>query len=792
MMEIENYSRDQLIRELSELHNENASLKQQILNAASGDALSVDQPLLRTLVDLLPAFVYVKDTESRFLMANESCAHYMGAESSKDLLGKTDADFYPPHIAEGFRAEEMEVLKGIPLINKEETGVLNDSGPIILLTTKVPLKDSIGNIIGLVGTSFDVTEMKKISEARIVSESNLQALINNTNESIWSLDKDFNLIICNDNFRISYQAAYNIELRLGDNLLEILSPALRELWKPKYDTALSGQRISFEFHETIQNTLYYFNVYLNPIYTNGKVTGVSALSVNINERKAAELALKESEEWFRSLFEQSGDGIFYLTLDGSIMAVNKSFAEMHGYSQDEILKMNIRSLDCVDSQQVYDERAERLKRGEKLKFEVEHFHKDGHRIPLEVTTGLITMGNTSYIMASHREITERKLAENAIIKAREKAEQSDRLKSAFLANMGHEIRTPMNGILGFSELLKNKSLTGEEQQEYVAIIEKSGARMLNIINDLIDLSKIESGLMNVNKSRYNINEQTEYIYSFFKPETESRGLLFYVFNGLTHDEAFIETDKEKVNAVLINLIKNSIKFTDKGSIKFGYTKKPGSLEFFVKDTGVGISPEQKEIIFERFRQGSESLNRNYEGAGLGLSISKSFVEMLGGTIWMVSKMGEGSAFYFTVPYDSELSSRKIVDDSKTEIRSKKQNLNVLIAEDDEFSSLLISSIVKNISNEILFAKTGREAIEICRDEPGIDLILMDIKMPDTDGYTATKQIRKFNEKVIIIAQTSYAQTGDREKALESGCNDYISKPILKNDLLSMIKKHFED
>jgi CheY-like chemotaxis protein len=350
----------------------------------------------------------------------------------------------------------------------------------------------------------------------------------------------------------------------------------------------------------------------------------------------------------------------------------------------------------------------------------------------------------------------------------------------------------MNGILGFSELLKNKSLSGEEQQEYVAIIEKSGARMLNIINDLIDLSKIESGLMNVNKSRYNINEQTEYIYSFFKPETESRGLLFYVFNGLTHDEAFIETDKEKVNAVLINLIKNSIKFTDKGSIKFGYTKKPGSLEFFVKDTGVGISPEQKEIIFERFRQGSESLNRNYEGAGLGLSISKSFVEMLGGTIWMVRKMGEGSAFYFTVPYDSELSSRKIIDDSKTEIRSKKQNLNVLIAEDDEFSSLLISSIVKNISNEILFAKTGREAIEICRDKPGIDLILMDIKMPDTDGYTATKQIRKFNEKVIIIAQTSYAQTGDREKALESGCNDYISKPILKNDLLSMIKKHFED
>jgi PAS domain S-box-containing protein len=795
-MDYTNFSRDQLIMELSELRNENASLKQQILNSTSGgtakDTLSVDQPLLRTLVDLLPAYVYVKDSESRFLMANESCAQYMGALSSHDLIGKTDADFYPAHLAEGFRAEELEVLKGIPLINKEESGVLNGTGEIILLTTKVPLKDNNGNIIGLVGTSFDITEMKKISEARIASESNLQALINNTNESIWSLDKDFNLIICNDNFRNSYLAAYNVDLMLGINLLEILSPAMRELWKPKYDIALSGQRISFEFHETIQNTLYYFNVYLNPIYTSGKVTGVSALSVNINERKSAELALKESEEWFRSLFEQSGDGIFYLTPDGKIMAVNKSFAEMHGYSQDEILKMNIRSLDCADSQVVYDERFERMRRGEKLKFEVEHFHKDGHRIPLEVTTGLITMGNKSYVMASHREITERKLAENAIIKAREKAEQSDRLKSAFLANMGHEIRTPMNGILGFSELLKNKTLSGEEQQEYVSIIEKSGARMLNIINDLIDLSKIESGLMSVHKSRYNINEQTDYIYSFFKPETESRGLLFYSLNGLPHNEAFIETDKEKVNAVLINLIKNSIKFTDRGSIKFGYTEKPGNLEFFVRDTGVGISPEQKEIIFERFRQGSESLSRNYEGAGLGLSISKSFVEMLGGTIWMESKLGEGSAFYFTVPYDSGVAEKKLVDESKAETRGKKHNLNVLIAEDDEFSSLLISSIVKNISSEILFARTGREAVDICRSHPGLDLILMDIKMPDTDGYNATKQIRRFNEKVVIIAQTSYAQTGDREKALEAGCNDYISKPILKNDLLSMIKRHFED
>ena len=782
-MNEDNVSRDQLIKELSELRTENSSLRQKIADISSGISGTgfpcIDQTLLRTLVDLLPAFVYVKDRDSRFLLANESCAHYMGAVSSQDLIGKTDADFYPPHLAEGFRAEELEVLKGIPIIGKEEKGFLNGSAQKILLTTKVPLKDDNGNIIGLVGTSFDITEMKKISEARIASESNLQALINNTNESIWSLDKNFNLIICNDNFRNSYLAAYNVDLKIGINLVDVLSPELRQLWKPKYDTALSGKRISFEFSENIQNSFYYFNVFLNPIYSEEKITGVSALSINITSQKTIEAALREREEWFRNLFEQSSDGLFYMTLDGNIVAVNQSFAEMHGYTKSEIMSMNISDLDCLEPKQFYKERLERLIKGEKLKFEVEHFHKNGHRIPLEVTTGKITMGNVDYILSSHRDITEKKIAEeslriseenfrvlfeesplptvlseiptgkiafvnrrmaelinmdpkditgktandlgllndpedlqkltslietngfvdnveidkiqndseagtdlifmrlvtlmgknycltviqditerkraeNAIIKAREKAEQSDRLKSAFLANMGHEIRTPMNGIMGFSELLKNKTLTGEEQQEYVNIIEKSGARMLNIINDLIDLSKIESGLMNVQKSKFNINEQTDYIYAFFKPEIDSRGLRFYALNGLKTDEAYIETDKEKLNAVIINLIKNAIKFTDKGWIEFGYTRKPGYFEFFVRDTGVGISPEQREIIFERFRQGSESLNRNYEGAGLGLSISKSFVEMLGGTIWMESKVGEGSSFYFTVPGQSEI------------------------------------------------------------------------------------------------------------------------------------------
>jgi hypothetical protein len=241
----------------------------------------------------------------------------------------------------------------------------------------------------------------------------------------------------------------------------------------------------------------------------------------------------------------------------------------------------------------------------------------------------------------------------------------------------------------------------------------------------------------------------------------------------------------------MNLVKNAIKFTQSGSIDFGYRIKDEFIEFFVKDTGTGIPPDKIRVIFERFRQGSEMHNRNYEGAGLGLAISKAFTEMLGGKIWAESTYGKGSAFYFTIPY---IKSAKTDKESIEVIVGTKEhnqisNLKILVAEDDIFSDLLITKAVKNLSKNILHAKTGIEAISVLKENPDIDLVLMDIRMPDLDGYETTRQIRTFNQEVIIIAQTAYGLVGDKEKAIEAGCNDYVSKPINQALLLNTINKY---
>ncbi|NPD45526.1 MULTISPECIES: ATP-binding protein [unclassified Lentimicrobium] len=379
-----------------------------------------------------------------------------------------------------------------------------------------------------------------------------------------------------------------------------------------------------------------------------------------------------------------------------------------------------------------------------------------------------------------------------LLLSKDRAEESDRLKSSFLANMSHEIRTPMNGIMGFASLLKMPELSPEERKESIEIIEKSGQRMLNIINDIIDISKIESGLMEVYIKESDINDQVQYIYTFFKPEVEAKGMKLILKNQYSRVPTIIKTDSEKVFAILTNLVKNAIKYSAKGIIEYGFEIKGNFLEFYVKDDGIGIAQGRQEAVFERFIQADISNKMALSGAGLGLSITKAYVELLGGKIWLESQEGKGSTFFFTLPYQipEESETIKTTEQTKVEEIDYLKSLKIMIAEDDETSKTLIVKLVRKLSKEIIEVTSGIEAVEQCCKHSDIDLILMDIQMPEMNGHEATQEIRKFNKEVIIIAQTAYGLAGDKEKALEAGCNEYLAKPIDNIELYSLIKKYF--
>ncbi|WP_052158210.1 hybrid sensor histidine kinase/response regulator [Lacinutrix jangbogonensis] len=387
---------------------------------------------------------------------------------------------------------------------------------------------------------------------------------------------------------------------------------------------------------------------------------------------------------------------------------------------------------------------------------------------------------------------ERSEMAKSLVLAKEKAEESNRLKSAFLANMSHEIRTPMNGIIGFSDLLKEPEISIEEQQNYLRIIDQSGKRMLSIINDIIDISKIESGQMSVTKTPTDINSLLKFILTFFKPLAKEKKLKIKLIKKDAVYPLIVNTDKEKVYAVFTNLVNNAIKYSDEGTISFGYTLIDESIAFFVKDQGIGIDNKNHKAVFERFIRESNANIMAVQGAGLGLPISKAYVNMLGGKIWVNSNKKKGITASFTIPNLSvlpkEINNLDVIIYKDRE-DNKRGKLKFLIAEDDKISELLITLLVKNYSREILIARNGKEAIELCKLHKDIDLVLMDVNMPELNGYEAVTAIRKFDKNLIIIAQTAHALNNDKEKLISLGFNDYLTKPIKKESLLKKIDNY---
>ena len=398
-------------------------------------------------------------------------------------------------------------------------------------------------------------------------------------------------------------------------------------------------------------------------------------------------------------------------------------------------------------------------------------------LPTNITNTLETICHQASV-ALYRQKIEEKLKESKI-----KAEESDRLKSAFLANMSHEIRTPMNGILGFSQLLLRSDQPREKTNRFLKIIYNNSKQLLNIINDIIDISKIETGQISIYNNNTNINEICIDLLNIFESDLEKNdkhNIDLEFIPGLSNNDSFAFFDGSRLNQILANLIGNAVKFTEKGFVKFGYTITPDgkNIEFFIHDSGIGISSQKIEIIFERFKQADDRINRQFGGTGLGLTISKQLVELMGGKLWVESEPGVGSIFRFLIPYVSNIKNLNIplYLNGEIEINNLKDK-TILIVEDEYTSFLFIESLFEELDAKLIWVETGASAIEMVKINPLISLILMDIRIPDMSGYEITAKIKELRPDLPIIAQTANAMEGDMEKALNAGCDDYISKPI---------------
>jgi len=521
----------------------------------------------------------------------------------------------------------------------------------------------------------------------------------------------------------------------------------------------------------------------------GKAIRMIGTHVDISERKKSE----EKIQKLSTAIEQSPSVIIITDLDGKIEYVNPKFTELTGYSSEEALGQKPRILKSGElPEKTYENLWRTLKEGKEWSGEFHNKTKDGTLFWEAASISPILNENgeiTNYLKVAE-DITERKEADQKLKLALEKAKESDTLKSAFLANMSHEIRTPMNGIMGFSSLLKQDDLNTAKQHEYVDIIERSGKRMLNTINDLIDISRIEAGQVKIDKKTINLSKLLNDMYTFFMPEAKERGLDLIYENYLDEPNTLIYTDEDKFYSIMSNYLKNALKYTNQGHISFGYVLEKDNIELFVKDTGIGVSPDRHKAIFERFVQADLSITKPYEGAGLGLAISKAYAKMINATVRVESVEGQGSTFYLRLPFsDQNKPSLKSINGQKTMKKNVQlKDIDLLIVEDDPTSVLYLQLLLESHCKSLRVATTGNEALDLIRKHKDLDLILMDVKMPDMDGYDVTRLVRKFNTDVLIIAQTAYAMESDREKAMQAGCNAYISKPIREEELFPLISK----
>lgn len=759
------------------------------------NALLESEARLGSFMDNVPALILIKDHEFRPVFANQ---RYRELFPIDDWIGKKPHETFPKEVADLMVEKDSEAMTA-GFTEYKEIWKDNAGRTHIFMTEKFRIQIPGGHpMLGVIIN--DITDKEKAEEALKVNEEIFSHFLRYSPVYVFFKDKDIR----------SLKLSKNFEEFLGRPMEELIGKTMDELFPSEFAKQMieddkkvmqNGKMVLLEeeFNDRHYTTIKF------PILVRGKARYLAGFTIDNTDRKLAELKMKQLSRGI----EQSPAAVIITDPAGHIEYVNSRFIELTGYPFERIHGKIARILkEGNTTAEVHQVIWRTIRSGKEWKGEYLSKKMSGETYweSVSVAPILDDGGQILNYIITFEDVTDRKNMITELVSARQKAEESDRLKSAFLANMSHEIRTPMNAIVGFSDMLTDPNLTDEERSRFSKIIQSRSDDLMHLINDLLDLSRIESGTIKVANDRISLNallEEIEVVTREKLARVKKSGLKVTCSKPFANGSDFFVSDPYILRQVFNNLIDNAIKFTETGSIQFGYRLPANQiLTCFVTDTGIGISPENQKIIFEHFRQAETDHPNKYGGTGLGLAICEGSLALIGGTIRVDSQTGSGSTFSFDLPYSQKAPDKHAdelrptgkgkpggkPDKSVTSQPGLLKGKRLLICEDDPSNLEYLQIILSRTGADIITVSTGaamREYYPIIRN---IDLILIDIRLPDTDGYTLAREIRNLRPDIPIIAQTAYAMSSDQVKSLEAGCNDYIPKPINKELLIAKIRR----
>ena len=770
---------------------------------------------LNNIINNIGDPVFVKDDQSKLLIVNDAFCEVFSLKR-EDVIGKTLAeDVSYANGVDFLKVDKQLIRDGIESLN-EESLTIRDGEPQRVSTRKTRFTDTDGNNF-IVGVIHDITERFKtenaIKEAKERAEENeerFRILMFNLEAGVIVHAPDTSVVQCNHRASeiLDVDESFLIGKFPSNVGLKFVNPDSSLLPIEEYPVnkiANSKEPIKDQIAGLIRedkDDIKWLTINGFPVLNStGEIIEIVIVFIDITKQRqnekdklAAKLLLAKTSKELTDAQALAKIGSWLVKPSGMKMEWSKEMYHIWGFDYNKNHPEYQEVVDRVHPDDIIIlknavDKAVTLGTPYNIEYRIciPHYPEKTVRAICQPVIG--DDGNVLSLAGTNQDITEQKALATELISAKEKAEESDRLKSAFLANLSHEMRTPMNGILGFSELLRRKNISDEKKDIYLELIEKEGHRLLSFISNIVDISKIESNIIHIDRSSLNVNTLINNLYSKYYIKLENTDVKLLAEKGLVDADSFIETDENKLVQIISNLLENAIKFTKEGTIAFGYSLFEDKLKFYIKDSGIGIDKEEQKNIFNRFTQGRREQTHNH-GVGLGLSIVKGLIKLLNGEVWIESQAGIGSTFFFTIPYKKVVNETAVISDFN-ETTLENGNFTILIAEDDNLSFLYVQACLSDYNCSIIRAVNGKEAVRLVNQNSTIDLVLMDINMPEMDGNEALTEIRKTNKEITIIAQTGLAMSGDKEKMLNAGFDDYISKPISTTQLISTINKHLK-